>query len=155
MRVWESACCDSVGCAAGQALVQVVEDTRTHTQFAVKFYLSLEAFEHEKALYLEPKQPLGRFLPQLHAIVEPEMAFLDAHGHLLPPCIIMEKGEALDLWSKSTGEGMDTVTGLQVLHRHLPPGALLHRAVLQPRGWQVSNLSRARRQQAGQGLRST
>jgi hypothetical protein len=73
------------------------------------------AFKQEKALYLEPSQPLGRFLPQLHSIAEGEEGGLrDAHGSLMPPCIIMEKGEALDVWIANSGISLDLFTGLQV-----------------------------------------
>ena len=69
-------------------------------------------------MYLEPDQPLGAFLPQLRTIVEPSNPtglILDKYGNALPPCIVMEKGEALDIWAKSTGDGLDMITGLQVL----------------------------------------
>lgn len=39
----------------------------------------------------------------------------DAHGDPLPPCIVMEKGESLDVWAATSGDGLDMVTGLQVL----------------------------------------
>ena len=72
-------------------------------------------FKHERALYEDKTQPLGRFLPQLKAIVEGEGSGLrDAHGMLMPPCIIMEKGEALDVWIESSGWHIDLFTGLQV-----------------------------------------
>ena len=52
---------------------------------------------------------------QVHRIVDAgEADFADAHGEALPPCIVMEKGESLDLWAASTGDGLDMVTGLQV-----------------------------------------
>jgi hypothetical protein len=101
---------------AGQAVVQMVEDGRTRLQYAMKFYLSHADFLQEKELYINPGQPLGRFLPQLHSIIEEKSGALkDRFGNALPSCIVMEKGDALDLWVKSTGEGMDMVTGLQVL----------------------------------------
>ena len=103
--------------AAGQAVVQIVEDRSSRLQYAVKFFLSTDAFLQEKGMYLAPNQPLGAFLPQLHTIIEPSSAegpILDSAGNALPPCIVMEKGEALDLWTKSSGEGLDMVTGLQV-----------------------------------------
>jgi hypothetical protein len=52
---------------------------------------------------------------QVHRIVEQgEEGFVDSYGNPLPPCIVMEKGESLDLWAASTGDGLDMVTGLQV-----------------------------------------
>ena len=73
------------------------------------------AFNQEKALYVDSSQPLGKFLPQLHSIAEGEGSGLrDASGALMPPCIIMEKGEALDVWIESSGDEIDLFTGLQV-----------------------------------------
>jgi hypothetical protein len=92
---------------AGQAVVQIVEDGRTRLQYAMKFFLSRTAFLQEKDLYISPEQPLGRFLPQLHSIIEESSRTLkDRFGNTLPCCIVMEKGEALHLWVKSSGKGM-------------------------------------------------
>ena len=79
------------------------------------------AYRQEKILYEDPSQPLGKFLPQLHSIAVGEATGLrDAHGALMPPCIIMEKGEALDLWIENSGDNIDLFTGLQVLlHLHM------------------------------------
>ena len=75
------------------------------------------AFRQEKTLYEDPNQPLGKFLPQLHSIAEGEASGLrDARGALMPPCIIMEKGEALDVWIDNSGDAIDLFTGLQVCH---------------------------------------
>ena len=73
------------------------------------------AFRQEKELYEDGSQPLGRFLPQLHSVLEGEEGGLRDHrGALMPPCIMMEKGEALDTWIDSSGDCMDLFTGLQV-----------------------------------------
>ena len=83
-------------------MVQIVEDRNSRLQYAVKFFLSTGAFHQEKGMYLEPNQPLGGFLPQLRTIIEPsspEGLILDRFGNPLPPCIVMEAGESLDLWS--------------------------------------------------------
>ncbi|NJR42329.1 MAG: hypothetical protein HC767_06390 [Akkermansiaceae bacterium] len=54
---------------AGQAVVQIAEQVYSRDEFAIKFFLSPEAFAEEASLYEDPSQPLGRFLPELHAIV--------------------------------------------------------------------------------------
>ena len=73
------------------------------------------AFNNEKALYEDSNQPLGKFLPQLHSVAEGEVSGLrDAYGALMPPCIIMEKGEALDIWIENSGNSIDLFAGLQV-----------------------------------------
>ena len=78
-------------------------------------WLCAVAFNQEKSLYIDPTQPLGKFLPQLHSIVEGEVSGLrDASGALMPSCIIMEKGEALDVWIESSGDAIDLFAGLQV-----------------------------------------
>jgi hypothetical protein len=111
----------SISPFTGQSTVQLVEDTRTHSKYAIKFFVSSGAFEKERDLYLDPNQPLGQFLPQLHSIAEkPEELLLDKHGCRMPPCIVMEKGEALDTWVKqcSNETNLDLVTGLQVIRFH-------------------------------------
>ena len=52
-------------CGAGQAVVQVAEDSKSRIEYAMKFYLSRQAFLDEKALYEDPSQPLGQFLPEV------------------------------------------------------------------------------------------
>ena len=87
---------------AGQAVVQIAEDPRSRLDYALKFFLSEGAFRHEKGLYLDDSQPLGQFLPQLKNVLE-EGQLNDAHGHAFPPCIVMEKGESLDVWISQSG----------------------------------------------------
>eukprot|EP00892_Ulva_mutabilis_P012442 jgi/Ulvmu1/9570/UM053_0060.1 len=85
----------------GQAVIQFVKDHRTGCHYAVKFFLSTNAFADERRLYTNPDSPLGKFLPALRNIVDGSAAeplIVDGHGQLLPPCIVMEKGESLDVW---------------------------------------------------------
>ena len=102
--------------SAGQAVVQIAEHRKLRQQFAIKFFLVRQAFEQEARLYEDPDQPLGRFLPELSCIVDEERGgeFRDRYGGRLPPCIVMEKGEALDAWASRSGGALDMVTGLQV-----------------------------------------
>jgi hypothetical protein len=96
-------------------VVQICEDRNTRIEYAMKFFLSRPAFEHELALYMDSTQPLGAFLPEVHSIVDPaDTQILDKAGVPLPPCIVMEKGESLDKWAASCADGLDMVTGLQV-----------------------------------------
>lgn len=85
----------------------------------MKFFLSENAFVREKDLYIDESIPLGQFLPQLHSIFDGTdgNVIRDAFGRKLSPCIVMEKGETLDLWIEKSGS-LDMVTCLQV---HLPP----------------------------------
>jgi hypothetical protein len=100
---------------AGQAVVQIAEDRAARDQYAMKFFLSENAFIQEKKLYTDPSIPLGKFLPQLHLIAEGEDSLVDVEGNPMPPCIVMEKGESLDTWAESSGFKLDMFTGLQVL----------------------------------------
>lgn len=85
--------------------------------YALKFFLSHSTFQDEAALYTDKSSPLGPFLPRLRNIAGAEgydPAVLDREGHALPPCIVMEKGESLDVWMLRNRGGVDMVTGLQV-----------------------------------------
>jgi len=104
------------GCA-GQAVIQFAKDRRSGLLYALKFFLSNTAFGDEVKLYTDQGNPLGHFLPQLRNVVGAVghgAPVVDAHGQPLPPCIVMEKGESLDVWMKRNRDGMDMVTGLQV-----------------------------------------
>ena len=46
-------------------MVQVAEDIRTRIEYAMKFYLTRQAFLDERVLYEDPSQPLGAFLPEV------------------------------------------------------------------------------------------
>ena len=50
----------------------------------------------------------------------------DAQGAVMAPCIVMEKGEALDVWIQNSGEKIDLFTGLQA---HPPPPACSMRCI--------------------------
>lgn len=108
--------CQAERICAGQAVVQIAEDVRTRCEFALKFFLSDTAFEQEAKLYEDPEQPLGRFLPELRCILDRNRGneLLDRDGKPLPACIVMERGEALDVFTARMDKGLDMVTGLQV-----------------------------------------
>ena len=93
--------------------------------------------------------PLAAFLPPLNCIVRADFpsfengvsdeikaehegggdasaasapAFVDSAGApvALPPCIVVEAGESLDKWAGGIeGQGIDTITGVQVVHPFL------------------------------------
>lgn len=72
------------------------------------------AFRQESGLYTDPSQPLGRCLPQMQRIAEGAGSGLrDAQGAVMAPCIVMEQGEALDVWIQKSGDKIDMFTGLQ------------------------------------------
>lgn len=85
--------------------------------YAIKFFLSKGSFEDEVALYIDKSSPLGQFLPQLRNIAGAQgfdPPVLDREGNALPPCIVMEKGESLDVWMQRNHGSVDMVTGFQV-----------------------------------------
>jgi hypothetical protein len=100
---------------AGQAVVQFAKHRINDLEYAIKFYLSHSAFQDEAKLFMNDGNPLGQFLPEVRDIVSNEDGrFVDAFGAPMPPCISMEKGESLDMWSSRNGHGIDMITGLQV-----------------------------------------
>jgi hypothetical protein len=96
-------------------VVQFAKDRRNDLEYAIKFYLSPAAFQDEATLFMDKSNPLGQFLPEVRNIVGNEDGqFVDAFGAPMAPCIAMEKGESLDIWSSRNGNGIDMITGLQV-----------------------------------------
>lgn len=68
-------------------------------QYALKFFLSAHDFEAEKKIYTD--SPLGALLPRHEGLFDnSDSILMDAKGNKLPPCIVMERGESLDEWSK-------------------------------------------------------
>ena len=100
---------------AGQAVVQFATDRLSKEEFAVKFFIHRAAFEHEAAQYQSPDSPFKQFLPHSRSIVSNEDgAFVDATGNAMPPCIVVEKGESLDIWGQRNKRAMDPFTCMQV-----------------------------------------
>lgn len=88
----------SLRCHAGQAIVQIARHHINGQEYAIKFFLSRSVYAAEAALY-QHTSPLSPFLPQLRGLEDNANGTMaDAHGDALPPCIIMEKGESLDIF---------------------------------------------------------
>ena len=84
---------------AGQAVVQFARGAKDPGQYALKFFLSDFDFRSERAVYTD--SPLGKLLPRHYGIYENVDGVLrDRRGYKLPACIVMERGESLDEWSK-------------------------------------------------------
>lgn len=101
---------------AGQAIVQFATELPTETDYAIKFFASQEAFADEAALYRDDgNNPLAGMLPVVRDIIDNlDGRFTDSVGDPLPPCIVMEKGESLNFWSRRNKGGLDHMTALQV-----------------------------------------
>jgi hypothetical protein len=87
------------GVGAGQAVVQFARSRYGQDMYAIKFFISPRDFASEMAIYTD--SPLGQLLPRLEGMYDNKDGLLtDPNGHKLPPCIVMERGESLDEWSK-------------------------------------------------------
>lgn len=95
--------------------MQFAKHPSSELEYAIKFYLSSAAFHEEQQHYSDPDSSLRQFLPEARAIIGNEDGlFVDGAGNSMPPCIVMEKGESLDLWMKRNRGAMDVFTCMQV-----------------------------------------
>jgi hypothetical protein len=82
---------------AGQAIVQFACWRLDRLIYAIKFFVSRNAFRAELQLLGHPA--LSRLLPQIEDVCSNDDGRLrDSRGCPLPPCIIMERIESLDRW---------------------------------------------------------
>jgi hypothetical protein len=96
-------------------VVQFSRDRLSRLEYAAKFFISQAAFNDEAALYSDASSALGRFLPRFRNIIDNADGHMrDRNGRPFPPCIVMEKGESLDMWMQRKHAGVDMETGLQV-----------------------------------------
>jgi hypothetical protein len=69
--------------------------------YAIKFFAVQHSFQVERALY--NSEALGPLLPKVHAVYDasevPEVLH-DKRGRPLLSCIVMERGESLNEWSR-------------------------------------------------------
>ena len=104
-------------CLPGQAVVQFGTEKLNGLEYALKFFISQNAFENEAAQYTDALSPLRQFVPKvrLQGIVSNvDGAFVDGNGRAMPPCIVMEKGASLDVWVQRNKRVMDQFTAMQV-----------------------------------------
>ena len=92
---------------------------RTKCEFAMKFFQLRAMFQAESAHFTGTGSHLRKFLPPVHSIMSnADGKLMDAGGTALPPCIVMERGESLNLWMQRNARGMDTFTCMQVSTLH-------------------------------------
>lgn len=79
---------------AGQAVVQFVRAPQTNAQYAMKLFAGRAAYNAERSLFAT--DDLRDFMPPVVEFVDNEDgAFRDPFGNPMPPCFVMERGEAL------------------------------------------------------------
>lgn len=90
-----------VGGAAGQGVVAFAVGSEDRLGYAIKFFVAPPAFVAERQLY--ESRVLGALLPKIEDVYDPADTpgrFVDGQGSPLPPCIVMERGESLNEWSR-------------------------------------------------------
>lgn len=101
----------------GQAVVQFVRrvDGSGICLFAVKFFAARKDFAEEAEVYRT--SPLRHFMPSVVRVVaNDDRANVDPFGGVLPPFIVMEKGESLQ--ERARNSPVDIFTAAQVLPLH-------------------------------------
>ena len=79
-------------------MVQYAQGINSNRAYSIKFCVIPSSFNVERLLYADPA--LKESLPRVADMCPNEDgAAVDARGHPLPPCIVMERGESLDEWA--------------------------------------------------------
>ena len=119
MRPMHETQCLTMRLCAGQGVVQFARDVRDEREYAIKLFVSRKAFDSETALYGD--EVLRELLPKIEVMTDNERSVEgDAHNIALPPFIVMEKGEALDEWSRRAKPDMFQSVAVRVpMHVHL------------------------------------
>lgn len=93
-------------------------------RYAIKFFVVPAAFAAERHLY--ESRVLGPLLPKIEDVYDPTGApgrLLDRNGQPLPPCMVMERGESLNEWSRRAKP--DVFQSVAVCPSHLVPRACM------------------------------
>jgi hypothetical protein len=106
-------------------MVQFARGSLDGLDYALKFYISKNAFEVERSLYAHPV--LGPLLPKVvTSCKNDDNAECDPSGRPLPPFIVMEKGESLDEWSRRAKPDLFQAVAVRLpLVATLPPSKSL------------------------------
>ena len=118
---------------AVQSVIQMVRCVRTDRDFAIKFFVYGRYFDQDDYIlrYLDRyKMGLAAALhfPRRHLVSNTDGAFVDGKGKAMPPCIVTERGESLQLWCqriKSIAERLYTLHEAGLVHCNLAPCNIL------------------------------
>eukprot|EP00892_Ulva_mutabilis_P002847 jgi/Ulvmu1/12563/UM091_0004.1 len=85
----------------GQGVVAFATGMEDRLEYAIKFFVVHSSYIAERQLY--ESKLLGALLPKIEDVYDPVLSpsrLLDRCGRPLPPCIVMERGESLNEWSR-------------------------------------------------------
>jgi hypothetical protein len=110
--------------AGGQGVVQFARSAFTTTEYAVKFYTNRKAFARERDLYMDPL--LREMMPATQQMISNEDRSIKMPtGFVFPPCIVIEKGESLDVWARREKHDFITIMQARLLMLRLRQFRLL------------------------------
>lgn len=97
------------------SVVAMAVGAHSDIPFAAKFFADRSGFDAETAARQEPA--LAAFAPQIIFVHDPaaldrnSVGNTDRYGRLLPPCIVMPRGESLVEWTRrATADKFQAVT---------------------------------------------
>jgi hypothetical protein len=92
----------------GQGVVQFATGAQDGAEYAVKFFLQHDAFDQEYRLYSNPA--LRDMMPAVRYLEgNADGAHRSRNGWPFPPCIVIERGESLDMWHKRIKPDFSTI----------------------------------------------
>jgi hypothetical protein len=92
---------------ADNSVVQVARGLHDELDYNLTFFLSPSLFDDEKRLFASPT--LRGHLPLVDVLGDLSVkadAIVDTEGYALPPCVVIEKGEALNEWARRRSPGL-------------------------------------------------
>lgn len=112
--------------------MQFAKGKHSGTPYAIKFCITPSAFQVERAVY--GNRELAHVVPRVAATVaNTDGSFCDPDGTPMPPCIVIERGRALDDWAARHKPNVTTVAQVRPPHSPPPLGcSSAHRVIARP-----------------------